>query len=107
MRIIQQVFLNQPLKVSFFHFFAQRGIGLVQFDMDKGLILIVQPALQCLKPIHKSLWNISEIRLPVPEFEMVDGGQQGLFVKAVSHDSGERLPDCTLEFLLPVHGGSL
>ena len=70
-------------------------------------MVVIHPASQGLQAVHQPLGEASEIRLPVAEFEMVDGRQQGLFVKTLFYYSGKRLPDCGLELLLLRQGGAL
>ena len=46
--------------------------------MHKG-IAVVKPAIQALEAVHQALGRISEVRLTVAEFIVIDSGQERLF----------------------------
>ena len=107
MGVFQQVFFYQPLEIPLLHLFPKLSVGLVGLDMDERAIVVIYPASQRLQAVHKPLGIPAEIRLSVPELEMVDGGQQGLFVKAFLRDFRKGLPDGRLELLFPGEGSPL
>ena len=107
MRVVQKVFPDNLLKIPFLCLLTQCCVGCVCLDMDKGLIVIIKPAVEQLQSVHQSLRCRAEICLAVLEFVMVDRREQSLLVEAVLYNALEHFPDDSLEFLFPVSRGSL
>ncbi len=59
--------------------------------MDKRLRIIIQPAVQHLQSVHKSLGCGTEIRFPVFEFIVAKGRIQCLFIKTVLYNFSKHL----------------
>ena len=54
--VFQQMSFYKSFKIAAIHLGSKFLIDLIGFDMDKGLFLIIEPAVQALKSVHKSLW---------------------------------------------------
>ena len=72
-------------------------------DMDKGLRIIVEPAVKDLEPIHQSLGVGAVIRLPVLEFHGIYRRQDRSFIQSVPDKFLQCPSDNIQKLLLLLH----
>ena len=91
MGIFKEISPDQLLKVTGSHLCLHSFKGFQRLHMHEWLGLVIQPAVHHLKPIHKAFWIISEVRLAVTEFMIVNPSLKSLSVYAVFCKAGKHL----------------
>ena len=100
MRIFQKIGTNQLFKIIGFDFFFYCFIGIICFHMDKRLAVIIQPAVQHTKTIHKSLRIRAEICFSVFEFIEIQACVKRLFIQSVFCQFLQHFLNCFYKFFL-------
>ena len=83
MCVIQKISPDQLFKIPGFHLTLQELERRDRFHMDERFLLIIEPAVKKLQPVHKTSRIISEISLAEAEFMVIDSGAQRFSVDTV------------------------
>ena len=71
MSVVQEEIPDQLLIIICIHGLSQFFKHIPTIQMDKRLLIIIQPAVKHLQAVHQSLWIVAEISLSVLEFHGV------------------------------------
>ena len=91
--IVQQIFLHQTLEVTFLHLLPEDIKVFAGLQGQPGLLLIIEPGIEQAQAVDQAFGIAAEVGFPVAEFEIVDGGHQGLAVESVRDQSAQGLLD--------------
>ena len=69
--VVQKIRLDERFKITAVHPLPQPAECVIRLDMDKRLILIIQPAVKNLQPVHKPFRIRPKVCFTVPEFQGV------------------------------------
>ena len=100
-RIFQKPGADQFLKVTLTCFFLQRVEGIQSLQMDKWLLLIVQPAVKYVDAVHQSLGIGRVVGLPETEFQEINAGGDGSLIQSLPGQLLQRFADHLQKLLFP------
>ena len=93
MRIVQKAGSDQLLIITGAHLLFQIIKNSQLFQIIKGTMVIIEPGVHHIDPVHESLGEGTEICFPETEFGGIDARHQRFPVQAFFHDPLQFCPD--------------
>ena len=92
-RVVQKVFSDQLFKISLAHLFPELRERFAELQINEGRHIVVEPCIEGVEAVYKSLGIIAVVGFSVFEFEVVDAREERPLVKALVRDLPQRLLD--------------
>ena len=91
--VVQKIVFDQLFKISLAHLFLERREGLAELHVDERRLIVIEPCVEGVQAIDKSLGIVAVVGLSVLEFKMVDARKERSLVKAFVRDLLKRILD--------------
>ena len=100
MRIVQQIFTDQLLKIPLSGKRLQFLIDIQLFQITPWFVFAVQPAVEQIDPVDQTFREGTVIRLPETELKVIDPRLHSLLIDSVGCDFFQCASDDSEEFFL-------
>ena len=93
MGVVQKIVFDQLFKISLAHLFLERREGLAELHVDERRLIVIEPCVEGVEAVYKSLGIVAVVGLSVLEFKMVDARKERSLVKSLVRDLLKRILD--------------